>query len=171
MKYLILALGVIVSFANTAMAADATDGKSSAIAVERIMCERTMIHTPSADTNYKPGVDVNGDPVAPADLNATPIASVDTTYTEVPLTVDLANKLNLSRPAEMNALVGRLKLYKDGRVFFNGQDITNQANVVCGRELSSGQTVQPAPPVISPPALQPDIPMPGSAAPSATTTQ
>lgn len=170
MKYLILALAASVSFANLAHAADATDGKSSAIAVERIMCERTMIHTPSADTNYQAGVDVNGKPVAPADLNAAPIASVDTTYTEVPLTVDLANKLNLSRPAEMNALVGRLKLYKDGRVFFNDQDITNQANVVCGRELSSGQ-VPSTPQVVTPPTIQPDIPMPGSAAPSATTTQ
>lgn len=159
--------GVILTFAGVAQAADKTDGVSSAIAVERILCKPAMIHTPSSDVAYKPGVDVNGNPVATADLNPAP-APLQSHYTEVPLNIDLARKLNLSRPAEAEMNVASIRIYDDGRVLYNGQDITQQANVVCGRPAGDAPVASPPPRVVN--TMQPEVPMPGTAAPSSTTT-
>lgn len=172
MKKFVYIMLVTVSFASPAFAADKTDGISSSIAVERIMCQPAMVHTPSNDVAYKPGVDVNGNPVASADLNPAPQA-MPTTYTEVPLNIDLAKKLNLSQPAVMEGNFGNLKIYNDGRVVYNGQDITNQANVVCGRTGAAAIPAGAPQPVPQPKVVNsmamPEVPMPGTAAPSSTT--
>jgi len=181
MKYFTYALMAAISFAASAQAADkSTDVDSSQYAVQSIICQQSLIHTPSADVAYQPGVDVNGNPVATADLNPTPQVS-SSSYTEVPLTVNLANKLGLSRPAEAQAVVGSLKIYKDGRVLFNDQDISQQASALCGGKPVPAMAVPPAnamPETPPAPAArrvdimnQPEVPMPGSAAPSATTAQ
>ncbi len=144
MKYFIYIMLLTTSFAASAYAADKTDGKSSAIAVERILCQPGMVaYTPSSDVDYKPGVDVNGNPVASADINPAPSTSA-VTYTEVPLTINLADKLQLSHPAEAQAVVGSLRIYKDGRVLYNGQDISQQASAVCAGKTPDRVSVPPS---------------------------
>lgn len=179
MKFFTYLLLATVSFTGFASAADrSTDVSSSQYAVQRIICQQSLVNAGSGDANYQPGVDVNGNAVASADLNPAPQVS-QSSYTELPLTVDLANKLGLSRPAEANAVVGSLRVYKDGRVLFNGQDITQQATANCAtagtvtNELPQENTLQ-APAPAQPPRnvnvmQEPEVPMPGSAAPSATT--
>lgn len=170
MRYFIYIILGIVSFSQMAEAADKTDGLSSAIAVERILCKPAMAYTPSSDVTYKPGVDVNGNPVATADLNAAPSqVPMQAHYTEVPLNIDLARKLNISRPAEAQMTVASLRIYDDGRVLYNGQDITQQANVVCGRTTASVPPTPAAPPREVNTMQMPEVPMPGTAAPSSTT--
>lgn len=126
--------GVLVP-AQSAVAADPTDGISPSMAVGRIICEKRYVHTPDADVAYQPGVDVNGNDVVGADLNETPIAVPD--YIEVPLTVELSKAFNISlnEGGELKSVVGSLKLFKTGKVEFNGVDVTAQAEKFCGREL------------------------------------
>lgn len=133
--HIAVAAALLVSASSLAFAKDPTDGQSENIAVQTMICKQLYVHTPSADTNYKPGVDVNGKAVAPADLPATTnFAAAPGDYIDVPLTVDLAKRLNQPLPegVKMEGVVGNLRLYKDGRITNNGQDVSAQANVMCG---------------------------------------
>ena len=169
MKYFIYIMFMAVSLTSSAFAADKTDGMSSSIAVEKILCKPAMIHTPSSDVAYQPGVDVNGNPVAPADINAAP-QIMNSTYTEVPLNIDLAKKLHLAQPAVMESNFGNLKVYNDGRVLYNGQDITSNTNTLCGRTGEAAVPAAPPQPRVVNSMSMPEVPMPGTAAPSSTTT-
>jgi hypothetical protein len=115
-----------------AQAADPTDGKSGSFATQKILCDRTYIHTPTPDVAYQPGVDAQGNPVVPADINPSPISVPS--HIEVPLTVDLATRLSLPTPegVKMEDVLGALKLHKDGKVEFNGVDLTPVVAAVCG---------------------------------------
>lgn len=166
MKNFIFAILGLVSFSSMAMAADKTDGISSGLAVQSILCKQAHM-APAGDVAYKPGVDVNGNPVVPADGGAT--IPMQSHYTEVPLNIDLANKLHINRPAEANMTVASIRIYDDGRVLYNGQDISQQTSALCG-----GQPVPPPSATVAPPqnvTTMPstEVPMPGSAAPSSTT--
>lgn len=179
MKFFTYLLLAAIYFGAVAQAADrSTDVSSSQYAVQRIICQQSLVNAGSGDANYQPGVDVNGNAVASADLNPAPQIS-SSSYTELPLTIDLANRLGLSRPTEANAVVGSLRVYKDGRVLFNGQDITQQATANCGAS-GNVSTTPPEPQTLQAPVpaqpprnvnvmQEPEVPMPGSAAPSATT--
>lgn len=81
-------------------------------------------------TAYQPGVDVRGNAVVAADVNASPSMGLD--VVRIPMTVDLAQRLG-SVPAgvEMAAANGMIEIHKDGRVSFNGQDMTEVAVVLC----------------------------------------
>ena len=167
MKYFTYIFIALLSLGGSAQAADKTDGISSSIAVERILCKPAMVGS-TGDANYKPGVDVNGNPVASADLNSAP-QIMNTTYTEVPLNIDLAKKLSLSQPAVMESNFGNLKVYNDGRVLYNGQDITSNANTLCGRTGAAAIPSAPVQPRVVNSMAMPEVPMPGTAAPSSTT--
>lgn len=133
--YIAAAAALLVSVSSNAFAKDPTDGQSENIAVQTMICKQLYVHKPTADTNYQAGVDVNGKAVAPADLpGTTNFAAAPGDYIDVPLTVDLAKRLNQPVPdgVKMEGVMGNLRLYKDGRIVSNGQDISQQANVMCG---------------------------------------
>lgn len=171
MKFTTLALAsvMLLPLAAPAQAKDSTDGKSEGLAVEKMICEQLYIHKPADDVAYKPGVDVNGKPVAPADLPSTGASIGVPDYIEVPLTVDLAQRLNQPVPegVKMEGVIGNLRLYKDGKISYNGQDVLPQASAMCGGELKTeeppAQEVQPMYNNISP-----QTPLSGSTAQSAT---
>jgi hypothetical protein len=79
---------------------------------------------------YTPGVDVNGNAVVPADLKA---AAGANDVIKIPVTIDLAKSLTQNLPAgtEMDAAVSMIEIHKDGKVMYNGQDVTQQASAVC----------------------------------------
>ncbi len=90
-------------------------------------CSDLVLHVASADVAYQPGVDVNGNAVAPADLNgpqAIPAPDVIT----FPLTLDLADRLGISL-GDVDILarpvIGDVAITSDGRVFFNGKPLTS----------------------------------------------
>jgi hypothetical protein len=91
-------------------------------------CSQLVQHVAAADVAYQPGVDVNGDAVAPADLNgAQQIPAPD--VVSFPLTLDLADRLGISLGDGVDILarpvIGDVAITSDGRVFFNGNPLTS----------------------------------------------
>ncbi len=66
--------------------------------IDLSLCQRLTRHVPAADVEYRPGVDVRGRPVAPADLpgsaGAQPPIPID-----LPLSVDLARQMGIALPS------------------------------------------------------------------------
>lgn len=133
MKTALLTILTMTSFYGVAQAADkSTDVNSGTFAVEKVICSKVYVPaTGTQSPTYQAGMDVNGKPVVPADV--APSANAEPDYVEVPMTVDLAKRMNLSvAGAEMKMPVANLRLYKDGRVEYNGQDISSNASSMCG---------------------------------------
>jgi hypothetical protein len=98
--------------------------------VDPALCRAAIASTPSPDVDYKPGVDVHGHYVAPADVDASssnPISKV-----AIPLTVPLAKLLNVNPNqypynqfgSQTEAVLGVLSI--DGnKVTLNGQPLSN----------------------------------------------
>ncbi len=97
-------------------------------------CRILPDHRAQANVSYQAGVDVNGKPVVPADVNSPQIALPKTII--VPLTIDLAKRLQGSNIPGLNleGTLGFLEIGSDGRVNYDGRDITPQVYVLCGRE-------------------------------------
>ncbi len=96
--------------------------------VDASTCQTLTRHRPSADTEYRPGVDVKGRPVAPADLpGSASIGAID--RFDIPVTLDLARRLGLGVPTgglRGNTQIGWLTLDAN-RLYFNGQPIGDAA--------------------------------------------
>jgi hypothetical protein len=93
-------------------------------------CKALVKHVPDADVAYRPGVDVHGNPVAPADLPGNPTLELPDKIT-IPLTANLMKTLNfnaneypftLMKRDDIN--MGTLTLEGD-RVSFNGKPLTD----------------------------------------------
>ena len=85
-------------------------------------CQRILMHVPSADVAYKPGVDVRGRKVKGADLGgASPIEVPD----EITFNVgsDMANK-HLGGDYTGDTVFGKVTVMK-GRVYWNGKPLDN----------------------------------------------
>jgi hypothetical protein len=85
------------------------------------VCGMLVTHTPAADVEYKPGVDVTGKPVVEADLNLSPVAVPDTIQFDI--TVDVARHAGINVPIgfENLARIGTVAVDKSGKMTFNGQ--------------------------------------------------
>ncbi len=197
MKTAILTILMVTGFGHFGFAADKTDGKSESFAVHKILCNKSYIPATGVQSpDYQPGVDVNGKPVAPADVQ--PVVNMVPDFIEVPMTMDLAKDLGiLPIGTDIKMSVANLKLYKDGKVEYNGQDISSSAAALCGDapknkpSKAEDQPVEPSPqaqktpdsaaPVVAKPVPammpQPDmmrdhvVPIPGSVAPSTTSPE
>lgn len=194
MKTALFALFLMTSVSSAAFAADQTDGNSGSYAVREIICSQKYVPAKgAAGPDYQPGVDVNGKPVVPAD-GSTPAAPISPDYVEVPMTIDLARVMNLlPAGSEMKLPVANLKLFKDGKVEYNGQDITSRTTDMCGNHgrgeaqpksspvtaedqthaqtrVAPAETVnpKPEPQYQTPPQPEDMAPQPGSVAPSST---
>jgi hypothetical protein len=96
-------------------------------------CAGATRHVPDADVAYQPDVDVDGEPVAPADVNGGPRLAVPDSFT-IPITVDLAQRFGIPPvpglyKAEPN--IGTV-VFRDGEAWFNGQRLTadNEAALI-----------------------------------------
>ncbi|MEK7801240.1 MAG: hypothetical protein AAB276_02190 [Pseudomonadota bacterium] len=167
-KTLSLALLMAVLPLSLAHAKDKTDGKSSSIATEKIICNRSFIKADAHEADYKAGVDVNGNPVAPADLAGEP--SIFPNFISMPLTIDFADKLQKTLPQgmELKPSMGHLKLYASGKVEFNGQDITKPVALACGVDPSSFTKAHANEDYVAPTPIEKEEPLAGSVAPSST---
>ncbi len=108
---------------------------------------------------YRPGVDVNGNPIVPADLDAAPAPFSGTTIA-IPVTIDLAQKVSqtqtLPQGMELKAGVGVMEIRPDGAVFYDGRDMTGSMAVLCEPGTSLQAPAQQAQsPVFPPPASAP----------------
>ena len=111
-------------------------------------CKMLKDHVPQNDVAYKSGVDISGKAVVPADINS-PVIDVPETIV-VPLSIDLAKRINPQSPnieglEELDATLGFLEISKNGRVTYNGTDVTPQVYTLCGLGMTAsedGQTIQ-----------------------------
>ncbi|MHA1600237.1 MAG: hypothetical protein ACTSW2_05380 [Alphaproteobacteria bacterium] len=98
------------------------------VTISKVDCDRLVKHQPAPDVAYQPGVDVNGNAVAPADLNGGIQIAVPETI-RIPIEVDLFDRFGI--PAnpdqyEADAKVGEV-IYQNGRAYFNGQPLQDEA--------------------------------------------
>lgn len=133
MNRLLILLGLLIS----APAHAQDDGKFPP------ECRFLEAHKPSKDAAYKPGVDVRGKPVVPADINAAPMG-LDQQTIVIPLTIDLAKRLqnHSVQGLELDATPGYLEISPSGKVLYNGQDLTSQIHAVCDEKPQ--ETAPPA---------------------------
>jgi len=68
---------------------------------------------------YKPGVDVNGKPVAPADLPAAPARA-----TNFPIEVKLDLRKHAGAPEHQGGAIFAFLNVRDGQAYFNGEPLT-----------------------------------------------
>jgi len=97
-------------------------------------CQVIATHTPSPDVAYTRGVDVNGKAVVPADIVTPPIPVPETIA--IPLSIDLAQRLQNSgvEGLQLEGALGVLEINRNGRVMYEGRDITSAAQAVCGQD-------------------------------------
>lgn len=101
-------------------------------AIDPRACNMLTKHTPSADVAVQPGMDANGNAVAPADAAGAPQMKLPNKF-DIPLTVNLAQQLHLdtSKPpfntlgAGTEAWLGTLSVEGD-KAYFNGQPLSDQ---------------------------------------------
>jgi hypothetical protein len=90
------------------------------VVVDTAVCRTVTLHQPAPDVAFRPGVDVSGRAVAPADLGAAPQILPQT------FTFDLNADLRPFLPPgsalfQPQLAIGRVTIGGDGSVFFNGQ--------------------------------------------------
>jgi len=98
-------------------------------------CKLWFTHKNVKSADYEAGVDVEGKPVKPADLNdQSGIFSGDAI--RIPLTIDLAEQLEGKLPdgTEMQAGISMISISRNGKVTLDDQDISDSAYEVCTGE-------------------------------------
>lgn len=100
--------------------------------VDPRLCQALVQYTPSADVAYQPGVDVQGKPVAPADLPGGSPAMAVPDKINIPLTMNMAKLLNLNTTGFPNSALGAgteaqlgTITVEGNKVSFNGQALTS----------------------------------------------
>lgn len=97
------------------------------ITVTAAECAALARHVPAPDVVYRPGIDVDGRPIVPADPPGSPRIVFPETY-EIPITVDLSERIGVpADPSRFDAdvQVGTVTLQGD-RLFFNGMPLSPQ---------------------------------------------
>ena len=95
--------------------------------IDQRLCQALVKYTPNADVAYQPSVDVRGKPVTPADLSGSNTFKLQDGF-EIPLTVDLANRLKLPTNrlgSNSEIAIGTLTVNGD-KVLYNGQPLTDE---------------------------------------------
>jgi len=82
--------------------------------------------------NYVEGVDAYGRPVAPADLSQSSAIDVPERI-DIPVAIDVAQSMNLAPATEMSVVPGTVTVFKDGRVLYNGQDVSGPVSAYCNQ--------------------------------------
>lgn len=118
------------TFDATAKEAEGDGDLRRAVHVTSRVCQRVVRHRPSADVNYQPGVDVDGDPVVPADLPGHRIDLILPEAIAFDLPLDPFGYIGRTDLAEKfpNAQfsVGRIEYdVLAGRLTLNGQELGN----------------------------------------------
>lgn len=104
----------------------ASPAGAETVTVRASDCTRLIRHVPAPDVAYLPGVDVQGRPVVPADLDSYPMLRPPDTIS-FDVAVDLRRYgLRPSSPLyEPHLRIGTVRIESDGRVFFNDRPLEN----------------------------------------------
>jgi hypothetical protein len=123
-----LRLAWLLLIALSAVPVLAQTGGRPTVEIAESDCRALVVHRPDADVAYRPGVDVRGDPVAPADLPGGLTVEPPTTFI-IPIEIDLVERFGILEDMpgfEADALIGTL-LYDDGELVFNGRPLQDPA--------------------------------------------
>ena len=95
------------------------------IEISKEDCARLIAHQPSADVEYKPGVDAAGRPVVSAELPGSVIIEAPKKII-IPLTLDVADLFSMPEGVAGEAGVGTIEYdIMSGRLEYNGQQLTD----------------------------------------------
>lgn len=98
------------------------------------VCRLVPIHKPAADVAYQPGVDVNGNAVAPADLPSSGAISVPDDI-GIDLRIPLVDVLGAATPpflGDAGINVGQVTVNRQtGALFYNGRRLDAPYAVLC----------------------------------------
>ena len=114
-------LSVFLGALALGVAAAPAVAESVPVRVDRDACAKVVAHVPDADVAYKPGVDVNGRSVAPADLSGSP--QIDSFV--VTLELDLRRfgiRVPGARGLDPELQLGLITV-EGNRVYYNGQPL------------------------------------------------
>jgi len=136
--FILIALGPI-----TASAAFA-----DTVTITRDGCAALQRYVPAPDVDYKPGVDVDGNAVAPADLGGGVPPIEMPSEIVISITALLQSKFGI--PADPNsykpeAYIGTVTVKPDGRAYFNGQPLQDDAAFELAQLCQKQGNVPPPP--------------------------
>lgn len=95
------------------------------VVVSQADCMRVVRHVPAPDVAYKPGVDVHGRAVAPADLAGAPQLPLPETFS-FDINIDMSKYLTGTTLGTRDMKVGTVTYdIASGRLTFNGQPLTD----------------------------------------------
>lgn len=122
MKWLFRNIVLVLALSSPVCAADKTDVSA--------LCRQMSNLQNSAE--YVPNVDVHGKHVTPADVNANASRYINNPVI-IPIEIDLIDRFGLSLPTEISLkpTISSLKIYQDGRVKYNDEDVTERTLFLC----------------------------------------
>ena len=128
----LLFLGVLAVSSAPVMAEDVSTST---------LCKVLPTYKPDQSVNYTPGADVNGQMVVPGDLNK--IMGNNYDAVEIPVEYNVLRNMNITVPDGVRAPAGvaMLRVYSNGRVKYNDQDITHEAQNLCTLRQPSASRV------------------------------
>ncbi len=109
----------------TVPAMAAQNGAGRTVTISKADCSRLTRHVPSPDTAYRPGVDVHGTPVVPADLGGAPQIKLPEDI-NIAITVEIQDRFGIPATSSLfdpDAYIGNVTVKKDGSTYFNGQPL------------------------------------------------
>ena len=99
------------------------------VAVSPASCRLVVAHEAAPDVAYRPGADVRGRPVVPADLPGSPPIQAPESFT-IPITVELDDRLGIPPAGDAaftaEAQIGTVQVNADGTMTFNGQPLLDE---------------------------------------------
>ncbi|MCB1720574.1 MAG: hypothetical protein KDI11_02350, partial [Alphaproteobacteria bacterium] len=113
----------MTSFINDAQAQDASLA---------VMCKALPDYRAPKGVEYVPGAEA----VVPADLN--PLKAPGLDVVKIPIDVILSERfqaVKIPSDLELKPTVGMISVYRDGRVEYDGQDVSGQAYSLCGKSV------------------------------------
>lgn len=122
MKGLFRSIMLFLVCSSPVCAADKTDVS--------VLCRQMDNLRNSAE--YIPNVDVHGKYVTPADVSTTTPSYINSPII-IPIEIDLIDRFGLSLPTEISLkpTVASLKIYQDGQVKYNDEDVTERTLSLC----------------------------------------
>lgn len=115
----------------------------------------TVAHTPRADVMHKPqtsssygltkGSHANQqDPAIKPVLGPDRVSQDDLEKVIIPITIDMAARYGIDVPNGilLESNVGMIEIYKDGRIIYNGEDITGNIEEKCNHDSGSETTTE-----------------------------
>ncbi len=98
-------------------------------------CGQLARYAADSNAEYKPGVDADGNAVAPADLNH--VIRSDIYPIEIPVEIKALKLMDLKIDPKLEAAidsqtkVAHMMVYEDGSVEYNGEDISDRVSHRC----------------------------------------